>query len=220
MESEEQQRAQDERRRREADAQRKMDEERQAEIERRAREADARQRAEAIARSKKEAEEQQQAKEERSRREADDAKRRADEQEGRRQQAERGVRKTRSTGVVAAAQSGLRNYATFSGRASRSQYWSWVLFLCVAYIAGLVIDGAVGARDRPFTSVIVLALLLPTVAISVRRLHDRDRRGWWLLISLTGIGVIVLIPWFCSKGTPGTNRFGPDSLGAEINPPS
>jgi uncharacterized membrane protein YhaH (DUF805 family) len=58
-------------------------------------------------------------------------------------------------------------------------------------------------------------LLLPAIAISVRRLHDIDRTGWWVLIGATIIGHILLLVWFCTKGTPGRNRFGPDPLGAK-----
>jgi uncharacterized membrane protein YhaH (DUF805 family) len=54
---------------------------------------------------------------------------------------------------------------------------------------------------------------LPGIAVSVRRLHDRDYSGWWFLIVLTGIGAIVLLVWFCMRGTAGANRFGPDPLG-------
>jgi uncharacterized membrane protein YhaH (DUF805 family) len=59
---------------------------------------------------------------------------------------------------------------------------------------------------------ISLALLLPDVAVSIRRLHDLDRSGWWLLICFTGIGIIVLLVWDCMRGTLGPNRFGPDPI--------
>jgi uncharacterized membrane protein YhaH (DUF805 family) len=53
---------------------------------------------------------------------------------------------------------------------------------------------------------------LPGLAVAARRLHDIDRTAWWLLILLTGIGAILLVIWYCFKGTPGPNRFGPDPL--------
>jgi uncharacterized membrane protein YhaH (DUF805 family) len=59
-----------------------------------------------------------------------------------------------------------------------------------------------------------LVLLLPGLAVSARRLHDLDRTAWWLLLLLTGIGVILLIIWDCMRGTQGPNRFGPDPLAA------
>ena len=58
------------------------------------------------------------------------------------------------------------------------------------------------------TMAVGLALILPSLAVSVRRLHDIDRTGWWVLIGLTVIGTIVLIYWACLPGTPGSNRFG------------
>ena len=62
--------------------------------------------------------------------------------------------------------------------------------------------------------VVSLALLLPGIAVSARRLHDLDRTAWWLLIAFTGIGLILLLVWDCMKGTTGPNRFGADPLGA------
>jgi uncharacterized membrane protein YhaH (DUF805 family) len=61
-------------------------------------------------------------------------------------------------------------------------------------------------------TIVGLALLLPGLAVSIRRLHDLDRTGWWILIALTGIGAILLIIWYVMKGTDGPNRFGPDPL--------
>ena len=54
-----------------------------------------------------------------------------------------------------------------------------------------------------------MATLLPALGVGVRRLHDLDKSGWWLLIVFTGIGALVLIYWFCQPGTPGDNQFGP-----------
>ena len=64
----------------------------------------------------------------------------------------------------------------------------------------------------PLNSLAGLALFLPGIAVSIRRLHDLDRTGWWLLLILTIIGGIVLLAWFCMRGTVGPNRFGPDPL--------
>ncbi len=55
-------------------------------------------------------------------------------------------------------------------------------------------------------------MFLPSLAVSVRRLHDRDYSGWWILLAFTGIGYILLIIWYCMRGTAGPNRFGPDPL--------
>ena len=109
-----------------------------------------------------------------------------------------------------AIKSGFGNYVTFSGRAARSEFWYWTLFSALADLGGGIIDGALGTGL--IGVVISLALLLPGVAVSVRRLHDLDRTGWWALIAFTGIGIILLIVWDCMKGTTGSNRFGADPL--------
>ena len=63
------------------------------------------------------------------------------------------------------------------------------------------------------TGIFSLVVLLPGIAVGVRRLHDLDRIGWWLLLAFVPlVGTIILIVWFCTRGTPGPNRFGPDPL--------
>jgi uncharacterized membrane protein YhaH (DUF805 family) len=112
-----------------------------------------------------------------------------------------------------AISSGFSNYVNFAGRAIRSEYWYWVLFVFVASIVARIIDAAIGINL--FNPIFGLAVLLPSIAVGVRRLHDIDRSGWWLLLDFIPlIGWIILIVWFCSRGTPGANRFGPDPLGA------
>jgi uncharacterized membrane protein YhaH (DUF805 family) len=109
----------------------------------------------------------------------------------------------------------FRKYATFAGRAPRSEYWYWVLFVILVNIGLMILDRAVfpDSEVSPLSSIWSLAVLLPGLAVSVRRLHDTDHSGWWLLIGLTIIGLILLIVWYCQRGTPGPNRFGPDPLG-------
>lgn len=109
-----------------------------------------------------------------------------------------------------AIKSGFSNYVGFSGRASRSEYWFWTLFSILCNVATAIIDSALTIGF--FSIIVSLALFLPGLAVSVRRLHDIDRTGWWLLIALTGIGIIVLLIFDCIKGTPGNNRFGDDPL--------
>jgi uncharacterized membrane protein YhaH (DUF805 family) len=107
--------------------------------------------------------------------------------------------------------SGFSNYVNFNGRAARSEFWYWTLFVFIVNIVANIIDMAIGIG---VISVLAsLALLLPGIAVSVRRLHDLDRTGWWLLIAFTGIGIILLIIWDCMKGTTGSNQYGPDPLG-------
>jgi uncharacterized membrane protein YhaH (DUF805 family) len=112
-----------------------------------------------------------------------------------------------------ALKSGFNKYATFAGRAPRSEFWYWTLFSVLVAIASGIIDRELVDSDyglvQPLTS---LALFLPSLAVGVRRLHDIDRSGWWILIAFTIVGLIVLWAWDCIKGTNGSNRFGPDPL--------
>lgn len=103
----------------------------------------------------------------------------------------------------------FRKYADFNGRAARPELWWFVLFLFLADAAAGVIDqGLSGGRD--FVSGLwSLAVLVPSLAVWARRLHDTDRSGWWVLLGLIPIaGWIVLIIWGCQPGTDGPNRFG------------
>jgi uncharacterized membrane protein YhaH (DUF805 family) len=97
-------------------------------------------------------------------------------------------------------------YADFTGRARRPELWWFVLF-------NLVVSGVLNLLDGDsniLSGIYSLAVLLPSLAVGARRLHDIGRSGWWLLISLVPIvGVIVLIWWYIQPGEPGTNRFGP-----------
>jgi uncharacterized membrane protein YhaH (DUF805 family) len=112
-----------------------------------------------------------------------------------------------------AIKSGFNNYATFSGRAARSEFWYWALFAFLVTSAGGIIDAALIESENGLVAPLLsLALLLPGLAVAVRRLHDLDRTGWWVLICLTIVGIILLIIWDCIKGTAGPNRFGPDPL--------
>lgn len=112
----------------------------------------------------------------------------------------------------------LRNYVTFSGRARRAEYWYFVLFVVLAGIALRIVDGVagtyVGGPGDPesfgvFGMVFSLATFLPWLAVAVRRLHDIDFRGWWMLLSLTVIGWLPLLVMLCWRGSQGDNRFGP-----------
>ena len=101
----------------------------------------------------------------------------------------------------------LRNYATFSGRARRSEFWWFFLFTALVRIATGIVD--VAANTVVVDGVVVLALLLPGLAVGVRRLHDTNRRGWWILISaIPVVGFIWLLIVACQDSDPGRNRFG------------
>ena len=112
---------------------------------------------------------------------------------------------------------GFSNYVNFTDRACRSEYWYWILFIVIGLVVAEIIDTVIG---KPiFYTLFSLAVLIPNIAIGVRRLHDLDRSGWWLLLSFIPlVGAIILIVWFCSKGTDGPNRFGQDRL-AGMAPP-
>jgi uncharacterized membrane protein YhaH (DUF805 family) len=105
---------------------------------------------------------------------------------------------------------------TFSGRAPRAEYWFFVLFAVLVNIA-IGIVSAVAHEIGTILSVIFgLAIILPGISVTVRRLHDVDRSGWWYWIGLVPVvGIILLIVWFCTRGTRGANRFGPEN-GAAI----
>lgn len=117
-------------------------------------------------------------------------------------------------GPITAVGSVLRQYARFSGRARRSEYWWWTLFtLAVFAVTGLIDsagDSTAFEGGGPVSGVATLALVLPNLAVEVRRLHDTDRRGWWVLLSFLPIlGWIVLLVFYVMRGTGGPNRFGP-----------
>jgi uncharacterized membrane protein YhaH (DUF805 family) len=114
-------------------------------------------------------------------------------------------------GFTEAVSSGFRQYVGFAGRASRSEYWYWVLFVTIVAIIAAVIDVIVfpGSEIRPLNTITSLALLLPGLAVAARRLHDLNQRGWWLLMFPFVWGA------FFWKGTEGPNRFGPDPLAGQ-----
>jgi uncharacterized membrane protein YhaH (DUF805 family) len=105
---------------------------------------------------------------------------------------------------------GLKKYAVFSGRARRRAYWMFVLFnVIIALVIG-IIEGLVGS---PGVVAILysLAVLIPGIAVAVRRLHDTNRSGWWLLIGLIPlIGPIVLLVFVVQDSQPGANQYGPN----------
>lgn len=106
------------------------------------------------------------------------------------------------------------NYATFSGRASRSEFWLFQLFTFFGSIATLIIDVTIldfSLRDdaSPTNLIFLLIVMMPSVAVGCRRLHDLNKSGWWQLLNLTIIGIILLIVWWATQGESKKNRFGP-----------
>lgn len=109
----------------------------------------------------------------------------------------------------------MRRYATFSGRSTRSQFWLFSLVLFGIIIVTFILDLALGTGDGESVSLIAglvsLIHLIPQLSVMVRRLHDIDKSGWWVLISFVPLaGIIVLLIFACTSSTPGANRFGPD----------
>jgi uncharacterized membrane protein YhaH (DUF805 family) len=104
----------------------------------------------------------------------------------------------------------LKRYADFSGRSRRKEYWMYVLGLWIAIIVSSIIDGVLGLTGMiggvygPLTVIVYLGTLVPTIAVAVRRAHDSDKSGWFILIPIYNLILMFL------DGTKGPNRFGPD----------
>ncbi|MEE4361380.1 MAG: DUF805 domain-containing protein [Pseudomonadales bacterium] len=112
-----------------------------------------------------------------------------------------------------------QRYARFTGRAQRAEYWYFYLFVTLIYLVTTLIDVLLGLFSLelgigPVGALASIALAVPSISVTVRRLHDTDRSGWWMLILLLPlIGAIVLVVFTVQAGTAGTNRYGPDPLG-------
>ena len=107
-----------------------------------------------------------------------------------------------------AVKSVFSQYANFKGRARRSEYWWYILFYVIVSVVVYIIDAVIGSQVLSY--IVDLLLLLPTLAVGVRRLHDTDRSGWWLLIApIPFVGPIILIVWFCQDSKPAPNVHGP-----------
>ena len=113
----------------------------------------------------------------------------------------------------------FRQYVGFSGRARRSEYWFFVLFQVIALGAAKAVDVALGVNAVYL--VVALALLLPALAVTVRRLHDTGRSGWMILLALIPlVGSIILIVFECQDSEPGVNKFGPSPKGVAAKVPA
>jgi uncharacterized membrane protein YhaH (DUF805 family) len=109
-----------------------------------------------------------------------------------------------------AIKSGFDHYAKFDGRASRSMFWWWVLFYVLVLVAANILDAAIFDSSPILSSVASLGLLLPNLSVSIRRLHDTNRTGWWILIGLIPIiGFIVLLVFYLQDSDAGENKYGP-----------
>jgi len=107
----------------------------------------------------------------------------------------------------------LKKYAVFDGRAQRKEYWMFVLFNLIIVLLLGFIDGILGFASSldisVLTSIYSLAIIVPSIAVGVRRLHDTNKSGWWMLLSLIPfIGALVLLIFMIQDSNPESNRFG------------
>jgi uncharacterized membrane protein YhaH (DUF805 family) len=118
----------------------------------------------------------------------------------------------------------LKRYADFSGRSQRKEYWMFTLGMIIAEIVIMVVEGILGINRMvggiygPILTLFFLAIFVPSLAVSIRRLHDTDKSGWFLLLGLIPfVGAIILLVFFCTDGTSGANRFGSDPKASDGN---
>lgn len=118
----------------------------------------------------------------------------------------------------------LKRYFDFEGRSRRTEYWMYTLMTALLYLLciALVVIGAVGSEGSGemnptamagvgLMGLLFLGLLIPSIAVQVRRFHDQDKSGWWVLLNLIpSIGGIIVLIFMCLEGTRGPNQYGPD----------
>ncbi|TXI49777.1 MAG: DUF805 domain-containing protein [Lysobacter sp.] len=122
----------------------------------------------------------------------------------------------------------LKRYFDFEGRSRRKEYWMFTLLYALLMIAAFVVVGigaatsgdsgelnALGMLGFSLLGLIVLIFFIPSIAVQVRRFHDQDKSGWFVLLNLIpSIGGLIVLVFMCLEGTPGDNRFGSDPKGA------
>lgn len=110
----------------------------------------------------------------------------------------------------------LQHYADFSGRARRQEFWLFVVLIMILNFAAAFGDMALGTYNKDYeigfiSGVLSLMMLVPSLSVQVRRLHDTDRSGWWIFIILVPVlGAMILLILSCLQGTEGDNRYGAD----------
>ncbi|SEM41202.1 Uncharacterized membrane protein YhaH, DUF805 family [Sphingomonas gellani] len=128
----------------------------------------------------------------------------------------------------------IKRYFHFGGRSRRKEYWMYFLFTIILGIIAGIIDvllgfgsaatyaepgriGASATSSGPISGLVSLGLIIPSISVAFRRLHDTDRSAWWLLLIFIPIlGWIALLVFYCQEGTRGPNRFGQDPKGANL----
>lgn len=113
----------------------------------------------------------------------------------------------------------LKKYAVFSGRSRRKEYWMYALVNILIFVALAVLAAILGGKGSALGvglyGLYALFTFIPSFAITVRRLHDTNHTGWWILISIIPLlGAIVLLIYVCQEGTSGNNNYGPDPKAA------
>ena len=107
----------------------------------------------------------------------------------------------------------FNKFAVFSGRASRSEFWFFVLFGILGGIISAIIDvmilGYPFEENGPINLIFQVALIVPSLSVAARRLHDINKSGWWQLLWITIIGGILLIIWYATEGENKKNKFDP-----------
>ncbi len=130
----------------------------------------------------------------------------------------------------------LKKYAVFSGRASRKEYWMFMLFQILIAMPSVLIVGLIGSNVSAATNstyisflfylydallvlyaLYILATFIPSIAVAVRRLHDTNRSGWWYLIIFTYIGAIVFLVFSVQDSQLGENKYGPNPKGVQAS---
>ena len=111
----------------------------------------------------------------------------------------------------------LGKYAVFTGRSRRSEYWFFMLFVCLIgvalFAAGMYVTKATGGPPtlaEYLLDFFSLLIFLPSLVVSVRRLHDIGMNGWWVLLNLVPLGGLVLLVLLCQDSQPGDNNYGPN----------
>jgi uncharacterized membrane protein YhaH (DUF805 family) len=116
-----------------------------------------------------------------------------------------------------AVRSVLIQYATFAGRARRSEYWFWVLATSLLSILITIFDMFIDTQIIDWVIIVITAV--PNFSVGARRLHDINRSGWWqLLFLLPIVGWILLLVWFATDGHPGQNEHGTNPKGQAAGP--
>ena len=111
----------------------------------------------------------------------------------------------------------IKKYATFSGRAPRSEYWYFCLFLFLLSMLTIILDAIIFPdmledSVTPINAIFSLLTIIPSISAAARRLHDVDRSGWWQLLYFTIIGSLLVLYWLIKKSDSGNNKHGTNPL--------